>query len=257
MNKSNTLIKNLFTASDTYRKCIILSTKKWIWHVLSTNDQCSNALINPWLLLVIIIILHFANEKQLAVLLVNCFVLGKYRDVTKISSYWVKLSRLGIRHLGISFGCIVLLFSHESGQGKILAPPLNDSPERSDFLFLDLVAPPPHPPCYRCRCSSPFPPPMCTFLRTRFLHFFPIRMPATQATCTLIDGELLSIMHKIIFKTAPTMAFRRGQNYTATLQVGTILVTMAPKILELVTWFVKQSPLTKRVGCQMATKQKL
>ena len=88
----------------------------------------------------------FANEKQLAVLLVNCFVLGKYRDVTKISSYRVKLSRLGIRHLGISFGCIVLLFSHESGQGKILAPPLNDSPERSDFLFLDLVAPPPHPP---------------------------------------------------------------------------------------------------------------
>ena len=173
MNKSNTLIKNLFTASDTYRKCIILSTKKWIWHVLSTNDQCSNALINPWLLLVIIIILHFANEKQLAVLLVNCFVLGKYRDVTKISSYRVKLSRLGIRHLGISFGCIVLLFSHESGQGKILAPPLNESPERSDFLFLDLVAPPPlHRPCYRCRCSSPFPPPMCTFLRTRFLHFF-------------------------------------------------------------------------------------
>ena len=63
----------------------------------------------------------------------------------------------------------------------------------------------------------------------------PIRMPATQATCTLIDDELLSIMHKLIFKTAPTMAFRRGQNYTATLQVGTILVTMAPKILELVT----------------------
>ena len=118
MNKSNTLIKNLFTASDTYRKCIILSTKKWIWHVLSTNDQCLNALINPWLLLVIIIILHFANEKQLAVLLVNCFVLGKYRDVTKISSYWVKLSRLGIRHLGISFGCIVFCFPMKMAREK-------------------------------------------------------------------------------------------------------------------------------------------
>ena len=90
----------------------------------------------------------FANEKQLVVLLVNCFVLGKYRDVTKISSYRVKLSRRGIRQLGISFGCIVLLFSHESSQGKIQAPPLNDSPGKSDFLFLDLVAypPPPHPP---------------------------------------------------------------------------------------------------------------
>ena len=117
----------------------------------------------------------FANEKQLVVLLVNCFVLGKYRDVTKISSYRVKLSRRGIRQLGISFGCIVLLFSHKSSQGKIQAPPLNDSPGKSDFLFLDLVAyppPPTHHPCYRCRCSSPFPPPMCTFLRTRFLHFF-------------------------------------------------------------------------------------
>ena len=60
-------------------------------------------------------------------------------------------------------------------------------------------------------------------------------MPATQATSTLIDGELLSIMHKIIFKTAPTMAFRKRTKFTATLQVGTILVTMAPKILELVT----------------------
>ena len=53
------LMKNLCTVSDTYRKCVILSTKKWIWHVLSTNDQCLNALINPWLLLVNIIILHF------------------------------------------------------------------------------------------------------------------------------------------------------------------------------------------------------
>ena len=26
----------------------------------------------------------FVNKKQLAVLLVNCFVLGKYRDVTKL-----------------------------------------------------------------------------------------------------------------------------------------------------------------------------
>ena len=42
----------------------------------------------------------------------------------------------------------------------------------------------------------------------------------------------------------------------ATLQVATILVSMAPKILELATWFVKKSPWTKRVGCQMATKQK-
>ena len=60
-------------------------------------------------------------------------------------------------------------------------------------------------------------------------------MPATQATSTLIDGELLSIMHKIIFKTAPTMAFQKRTKFTATLQVGTILVTMAPKISELVT----------------------
>ena len=37
-------------------------------------------------------------------------------------------------------------------------------------------------------------------------------MPATHAT--LIDGELLSIMHKIIFQTAPLMAFCGGQNYT-------------------------------------------
>ena len=28
----------------------------------------------------------------------------------------------------------------------------------------------------------------------------------------------------------------------ATLQVGTILVAMAPEILELVTWFLKKSP---------------
>ena len=225
--------------------------------MLSTNDQCSNALINPWLLLVIIIILHFANEKQLAGLLVNCFVLGKYRDVTKISSYRVKLSRLGIRHLGISFGCIVLLFSHENGQGKILAPPLDDSPERSDFLFLDLVAPPPTPPAIDVGVPLPSLLPCAHFSTLDFSISCPIQMPATQATCTLIDDELLSIMHKIIFKTAPTMAFRSGQNYTATLQVGTILVTMAPKILELVTWFVKKAPLAKRVGCQMATKQKL
>ena len=35
----------------------------------------------------------FVNKKKLAVLLVNCFVLGKYRDDTKISSCWVKLNR--------------------------------------------------------------------------------------------------------------------------------------------------------------------
>ena len=63
----------------------------------------------------------FVNEKQLAVLLVNCFVLGKYRDVTKISNYRVKLSRWGIRQLGISFGYIFLLFPSESIHGKILA----------------------------------------------------------------------------------------------------------------------------------------
>ena len=42
----------------------------------------------------------------------------------------------------------------------------------------------------------------------------------------------------------------------STLQLATILVAMAPKILELVTWFVKKSPQTQRVGCQVATKQK-
>ena len=41
---------------------------------------------------------------------------------------------------------------------------------------------------------------------------FPIQMPPTHAT--LIDGELLSIMYKIIFQTAPVMAFCGGQNYT-------------------------------------------
>ena len=179
----------------------------------------------------------FANEKQLAVLLVNCFVLGKYRDVTKISSYRVKLSRLGITQLGISCGCIVLLFSHESGQGKIPVPPLNDSPGKSDFLFLDLVAyPPPTPPAIDVGVPFPSLLPCAHFSAPDFSISFPIRMPATKAT--LIDGELLSTMHKIIFKTAPTMAFRQnycGQNYTATIQVGTILVTMAPKIFELVT----------------------
>ena len=63
----------------------------------------------------------FVNKKQLAVLLVNCFVLGKYRDVTKISNCRVKLSRWGIRQLGISFGYIFLLFPCESIHGKILA----------------------------------------------------------------------------------------------------------------------------------------
>ena len=63
----------------------------------------------------------FVNKKQLAVFLVNCFVLGKYRDVTEILSRWVKLSRWGIRQLGISFGYIFLLFPCESIHGKILA----------------------------------------------------------------------------------------------------------------------------------------
>ena len=44
----------------------------------------------------------------------------------------------------------------------------------------------------------------------------------------------------------------------STLQVATILVTMVSKILKLATWFVKKSPYkTKRIGCQMATKQTL
>ena len=63
----------------------------------------------------------FVNKKQLAVLLVNYFVLGKYRDVTKISSCWVNLSGWGIRQLGISLGYIFLLFPCESIWGKILA----------------------------------------------------------------------------------------------------------------------------------------
>ena len=63
----------------------------------------------------------FVNKKQLAVLLVNCFVLGKYRDVTKISSCWVNLSGWGIRQLGISLGYIFLLFPCESIRAKILA----------------------------------------------------------------------------------------------------------------------------------------
>ena len=63
----------------------------------------------------------FVNKKQLEVLPVNCFALGKYRDVTKISSCRVKLSRWGIRQLGISFGYIFLLFPCESIRAKILA----------------------------------------------------------------------------------------------------------------------------------------
>ena len=103
------------------------------------------------------------------------------------------------------------------------------------FLFLDLVAPPPHPPAKDVGVPLPSLLPCVHFSTPDFSISFPIRMPATQATCTLIDDELLSIMHKIIFKTAPTMTFLSRQNYTATLQVGTILVTMAPKILELAT----------------------
>ena len=43
----------------------------------------------------------------------------------------------------------------------------------------------------------------------------------------------------------------------STLQVVTVLVAMAPKILKLVTWFVKTSPQTKRIGRQMVAKQEL
>ena len=88
----------------------------------------------------------FVNKKQLSLLLVNCFVLGKYRDVTKISNSQVKLSRWEIRQLGISLGYIFLLFPGESIWGKILAAPFNDSPGRSDFLFpqyLGAYLPPP------------------------------------------------------------------------------------------------------------------
>ena len=63
----------------------------------------------------------FVNKKQLAVFLVTCFVLGKYRDVTEILSCRVKSSRWGIRQLGISFGYSFLLFPCESIHGKILA----------------------------------------------------------------------------------------------------------------------------------------
>ena len=159
--------------------------------MLLTYDQCSHALIIPWLLLVIIIILHFANEKQLAGLLVNCFVLGKYRDVTKILSCQVKLSRRGIRQLGISFSYIFLLFSYETSLGKIPALPLNDSPGSV-----------PLPSLLPCAHSS----------APDIFFSFPIQMPLTHTT--LINGELLSIMQKIIFQTAPIMAFCGGQNYT-------------------------------------------
>ena len=121
-------------------------------------------------LLLLLLFCMFVNKKQLAVLLVNCFASGKYRDVTKISSCQVKLSRWGIRQLGISFGYIFLLFPCESIRAKILAKtPFNDSPGRSDFLipqYLGAYNPLPPPPCFRCKCSSPFPPPLCTFLHT-------------------------------------------------------------------------------------------
>ena len=42
----------------------------------------------------------------------------------------------------------------------------------------------------------------------------------------------------------------RHRLWNSTLQVATILITMVPKILKLVTWFVKTFPSTKRIGCQ-------
>ena len=47
------------------------------------------------------------------------------------------------------------------------------------------------------------------------------------------------------------------QAVKSALQLATILVAMAPKILELATWFVKKSPKTQRAGCQVVTTQKL
>ena len=48
-----------------------------------------------------------------------------------------------------------------------------------------------------------------------------------------------------------------NQIWHSTLQVVTVLVAMVPKILKLATWSVEKSPKTNRIGCQMATMQKL
>ena len=52
-----------------------------------------------------------------------------YRAVTKISGCQVnKISRRGIKQLGISFGSIFLLISYESSRGNPQPPTLNGSP---------------------------------------------------------------------------------------------------------------------------------
>ena len=119
-------------------------------------------------LLFLLLFCMFVNKKQLAVLPVNCFASGKYRDVTKISSCRVKLSRWGIRQLGISLGYIFLLFPCESIRGKILARRLLMT-ALGGVIFCSqniLVLTTPCPPCFICKCSFPFPPPLCTFLHT-------------------------------------------------------------------------------------------
>ena len=82
---------------------------------------------------------------------------------------------------------------------------LNDSPASSDFLFPELVAYPPPPPAIDVGVPLPS---LLLWEHSSMpdLFFsFPIRMPATHTT--LIDDELLSIIHKIIFITAPIMTF--------------------------------------------------
>ena len=108
--------------SDTFFNCC--NMQQCSHYFYPGNGDCSiwyDLLLLLILLLLLLLFCMFVNKKQLAVFLVNCFVLGKYRDVTKISSYQVKLSRLGIKQLGISFGYIFPLFPSESIRGKILA----------------------------------------------------------------------------------------------------------------------------------------
>ena len=48
----------------------------------------------------------------------NVFIVTRITAVAKISSCWVNTTnRWGIKQLGISFGSISPLFSHESSQG--------------------------------------------------------------------------------------------------------------------------------------------
>ena len=67
------------------------------------------------------------------------------------------------------------------------------------------------------------------------MNFWEFREPGSR------DSRRFVCVISIKFFSFITEHIILGLN-NATLQVMTILVTMAPKILELTTWFVKKSP---------------